>query len=573
MISSKRAIQILTPVFLGVMTFLFFNATTPLNYELHNSGNLVRNGSFERFSLDGIPVNWTSKCKVPVSNVRNVGIRDKSSALLNDNSAGNACGLMSDFFPVEAGKTYRIEASARWDSLDAPQVYIYFYKNQTKLSSKAYRINKGANTWSPLSTSISAPSGANRAQVYLYSPIARTGKTYFDGIAFYEKTALPKELILYAGPVATGSGSGTSTKNWAKYNDPTFWNKVKTYVSSRHVKVILKAGTYSIASTADRFLLKKIGHPIYRLTIEGQAAFGTTFLFPSSATVDPGVLISLDTVQNTLIRHIHFRSQAKVELGYLMTILRSKNISLSGITAINLPLVKYGVFGPHQGTTNLIIREAEMIKLGYDSHQHFIYANRNIQNLHLTNSILEDSTGSFFRCRDVCDDLKISDSDFYATGTWGNHDNYRSAHFFELAVFNDQLWNGKNASQQEWFGGGVTASNNTFRYELKSGNAIPFSIVHTGYNPWDGDSYREHLINAKERDVLLNDHVTSRRNLIFSKYKLDLRKKFTVLSNRFSGHKFLFELQSGVAYGADKYYAPSEYAGSGTYDISSCLMQ
>lgn len=569
----KRWIQVLTPVTLGAICFLYFNATTPLNYEMHNSGNLVRNGNFERYSKTGIPANWTSYCNNPVKSVRDFGRRDKSSALLIDNRTDRACGLKSDTFPVEQNKYYRLEADATWESDKLPLIYVYFYKGTTRLNSKVYSILRGKRKWSRIATNVLAPPGADRAQVYLYSSTASTMKAYFDGIAFYEQTSLPQQIVFYAGPVATGSGKGGSQRNRARYNDVNFWKRVQGQLASRPVKVILKIGVYPIATSADKFILKGLGNPFHRLTIEGQSAYGTIFMFPKSATKDPGVLVTMERVTNTVLRHIHFRSQASVELGYLMNIVRSENITLAGLTAIDLPLVKFGVLGPHQGTKNIMIREVEMLRLGYDIHQHFIYAFRKIQNLHLKNSVLEDSTGAYFRCRDVCHDLKISDSEFYATGTWGNIDVFRFPHFFELAVFNDQLWDGKNRTQQEWFGKGVTAINNKFHYEKKAGNAIPFSIVHQGYKPWDGSKFRDHLLDSQDRDLLLNGHVTYRRNMINKKFGINVRSYFTVLNNSFSGELYLLELQSAASYDAKNYYAPAEYAGSGSYDISSCLIQ
>ncbi len=565
--------QGLTVMGIAVISILFINVTLSPSYDQLSSGNLVRNGSFERSSTNGIPVNWTSNCLKPVSTVRSIGLRDKSSAYLVDDKDDRACGLMSDMFSVESGKNYRLEVDARWDIQESPLVYVYFYKNQVKLGSRSFAIPKGSRLWSRLLKDVQVPVGTDRAQVYLYSPVSRRMKVYFDGVAFYQRPGLQNEVIMYAAPVSSGNGTGLSSKNWALYNDVKFWSVVRTKLAAGPVRVVLKPGNYSIATPAGKLSLKGIGHISNRLTIEGQAAFGTVFLFPGTSISDPGALITLDGVRNTVIRHIHFRSQSNVDIGYLMTVARSENITLAGITALNLPRVKYGVIGPSNGTKNILIRETEMVKLGYDIHQHFIYAFRNIQNLHLNNSVLEDSTGAYFRCRDVCRDLKITDSEFLATGTWGSNDIYKSPHFVELAVFNDQLWDGYNKGQQEWFGCGVFATNNSFQYRFRAGNAIPFSIVHTGYRPWDGYMFRDHLLTSADRELLLNGHVTYRRNMMKSKFGLDLRNGFSVLNNSFSGHLFLFELQSTTGYGSENYYAPSEYAGEGTYDISTCLMQ
>jgi pectate lyase len=338
--------------------------------------------------------------------------------------------------------------------------------------------------------------------------------------------------------------------------------------------VILAKGEYTISNPTDQLRISGLGHPSNRLSIEGQEGFGTILRVVPNASSASVTSLVIDNSRNIVLRNMHFRAAASVNLYYFLKVADSSNITMAGVSAIDAKDIKYGVFGPSE-STNIIFRENEIQRTGTTDGHHAIYGFNTVSGLTVENNVFEDITGSHIRCRSKCQTITINNNEFMATGgSWSSNTAYKWPFFVELAVYNDCLWNGSNPDQQEWFIGGVVASGNSFTYAGSPTGTrnVPFQIGASGYEPWDGTAFRKHLISKAEASVLLNGTCDQKRAFINNKFSIDLGTEFSVLNNRFSGQRRLAQLGSYARYGAADHYPGSDYEGGNkSFDLSSCL--
>jgi hypothetical protein len=549
-------------------------------YNVNNTGNLVRNGNFERAGT-GVPKNWSSDC--PTGSVtKSTTDRkwDANSLLLIDPSTSQTCGAYSSGFPVTPGKTYKVEAHAKWKVLSgatSPVIYTNFYDQAgNELQSTGLKVPGSAGTYNKFHTEVVAPPTAASARVILYSIRAAALEINFDGIAFYEKPAIANEAVYYVAPAAVGSGSGSDPSNYAKFNDPQFWAaQVRNALSKRPVRVILAEGEYTVSNPTDQLRISGLGHSSNRLSIEGQDGFGTVLRVVPNASSSSVASLVIDNSRNIVLRNVHFRANPSVNLYYFLNIANgSSNITVAGVSAIDAKDIKFGVFGPSQ-STNIIFRENEIQRAGTTDGHHGIYGFKGVSGLTVENNVFEDITGSHVRCRSKCQTITVNNNEFMATGgSWSSNSAYKWPFFIELAVYNDQLWNGSNPQQQEWFIGGVVATGNSFTYAGSPTGTrnVPFHIGASGYEPWDGTAFREHLISDAEALILRTGTCDQKREFINNKFSIELGTEFSVLNNSFSGQRRLAQLGSYARYGAADHYSRSEYEGGNqSFDLSSCL--
>lgn len=547
------------------------------NLALAQTGNLIRNGNFERYSSGGIS-DWTTSCSQPIRLTTASPKFDRTSLEITDIDTARSCSATSTSFAVLAGKSYVVDGWVKQNDLNGvistPSFYLlWFNSTGGEISRVSSPISTTEGVWGRFSKAMTAPSGAVSAKLLLYSNTSASQVVLFDGIHVAIARVTPtNEVNRYVAPAAAGTGSGTSSSNPAKFNSSTFWAGVKSQLSSTPVQVIFLAGKYTIKSSAETLLLSQIGHATNGLTLRGTDPYSVRLVSSSAATAYFDRLMLLDGSQNITIANLHFRTESAFDIGYGLLITNdSMNIRLENISSVDTIKVSYGIVGFHYGTNGVSLKGSEFLRVGYDGHQHFMYNFREVSNITVDNSVFEDSTGAFLRCRDLCSSFRITNSAFRATGTWGSSDETRYPHFIELAVFNDVLYQKPaNQSQQEWFWSGFTATGNSFRYAAPRGErAKPFSIHHSGFKPWDGTKFRNHLISSSEASTLLYGSLSSRRALIQSKFGLNVATQFVVHSNTYENAIYVFELESRASYGAAAYYPAADSAGSGMYDISN----
>ncbi len=538
------------------------------------TGNLVRNGNFERASPSGV-TDWAASCARPVALSGDAKF-DSHSLAMNDEQTNAACAAYSTPFAVTAGSSYLIEAWAKWSLVVPgsanPAVYVYWYDAaNVELKHQSVSFAGTGASWSKLSVKLTAPTGSVSAKVMLYSFSASAIRATFDGVAAtLARAAPPGEVVRYVAPSARGSGSGQTPADAAKYNSASLWSSVQTQLASTPVRVVWLAGEYSFASSSDALTLKAKGHAVNTLSLVGEDLGSVRLVASAAATAPISRMLVIDASQNIDVENLHLRSKSAFNVDYVVLVTNSsKNIHFANISSVDTKNITYGVLGMHYGTNNASVVGSEFLRVGYDLHQHFVYAFRNVSALTFSNNVFEDSTGAYLRCRDTCSGIAILNSDFRATGTWGSSD---ASHFIEWAVFNDKVYTPTkpNPGEQEYFLGGFTAVGNRFDYfSAQAARAIPFSIFAGGYKPFDGTQYREHLLSAADANVLLQGSVSSRRSLVLSKYKLDTTKHFTLSANTYRNARIVFELESRADYGAAAYYPPADSAGCGSYDISA----
>lgn len=540
------------------------------------TGNLIRNANFERQSNKAI-TDWTSSCSVPVRLTTTTAKFDRTSLEIVDERTDRACVAYSRPFEVAPGKTYSIEGWARHADLNAtnssPSYYVKFYNSSgTEIGTSSAAVSGNSGVWTKFSRTVTAPAYSVSAKLLLYSNIAASQIVQFDGIYVAQaRTAPAGEVIRYVAPAAIGRGDGTSAGNAAKFNNSSFWSGVQSLLSSKPVQVSFRAGQYVISAPTDALTLTRIGHQTNRLSIAGADANSVRIISGSASSASLPHLIRVDNSQNITFSNIHLRTLSAFDVGYLFLITNnSTNIRLENLTSVDTMRVGYGVLGFHQGSNAINLVGSEFLRVGYDGHQHFLYNFRDVSDITIANSVFEDSTGAYIRCRDQCSDFNVLESSFRATGAWGSANEFRYAHFIELAVFNDVLYSGRSSqSQQEWFLSGFTAIGNSFEYAAALGvRAKPFSIHHSGFNPWDGTQFRDHLFSSTDASVLTSGTASAKRQLILSKFKLNMATQFEIHSNTYSNMTYKFELESQASYGASSYYPIADHVGSGTYDIS-----
>jgi hypothetical protein len=556
--------------------FFFLTFLTSL-FCFAQSGNLVENPNFERTSTNSIS-GWTTSCAQPVRLTQNYAKFDRSSLEIVDDRNDRSCSAYSKAFSVVGGKSYDVEGWARHIDLNGisstPSFFLKYYgASGSEVGSVSGSTGTQKGVWQRFARTFIAPANAVTAKLLLYSNQASSQTVQFDGVSVSLSQYRPSnEVVLYVAPTARGSGSGNSASNSALYNSSSFWSSVNSKLSSYPVRVIFAAGKYTMNTAAHALSLNSVGHAKNRLKISGEDAYSTQFV--SGAAGDQGLsfLFRLNGSRNISIANIHFRTESKYDLGYALLITSgSSDISLENISSVNTEKISYGILGFHKGSSRIDLVGSEFLRVGYDGHQHFIYMFRDVSDINIINNVFEDSTGSYIRCRDTCDSINISQSEFKATGLWGKSNDYKYPHFIEFAVFNDVLYSSSDdQSQQEWFLSGFSATENVFDYAAALGSrAKPFSIYHGGFNPFDGVRFRSHLLSSSDASKLVSGSTSTKRSLLLSKFGLDVNSDFLIHSNQYRNIIYLFELESQALYGADQYYAPSVYAGSGVFNISN----
>ncbi|GAA0943691.1 hypothetical protein [Nonomuraea longicatena] len=114
--------------------------------------------------------------------------RGTASALLTDTSATEPVGLESGQVPVTAGTAYVAFAKV-FPVSGRADLYLRFWSGAALLGSGFTPVSAPAGRWSDIQVKATAPAGATRASVVLYSANAVTGVTHWDEVAFTPEIA------------------------------------------------------------------------------------------------------------------------------------------------------------------------------------------------------------------------------------------------------------------------------------------------------------------------------------------------------------------------------------------------
>lgn len=143
------------------------------------------NGGFEEPMVDGAVPGWTARGggDLVATVVTDPVYAGAQAASLVDPDDDFSAGLMSDTMPVVAGDSYQLSMQV-YVREGHPTGYVYFYDDagsQLDVEWKHFDALP-ADTWGEAVLDVTAPVGATRAAVYVYSSIARVSDLVVDEV-------------------------------------------------------------------------------------------------------------------------------------------------------------------------------------------------------------------------------------------------------------------------------------------------------------------------------------------------------------------------------------------------------
>lgn len=281
----------------------------------------------------------------------------------------------------------------------------------------------------------------------------------------------------------------------------TFWNNVKTALTTGPVDVIFADGNYPQSAT---LTLSSIGDSTNLLTLKTAVTEGGAVF---SGTVSN--LMYLNTCKNIKLLRLKFTGGAT---GYGLRISNSQDVTVEKCFFVDLPDVGYGALGVHYPLTNrVVVKYCTFENVGYDSHAHMIYGAYGIQRLSVVSNTFKNCSGAFVRFRgDLSDKGVVYDNDFISTGTYLTGLN---PVFIEIPVFNDV-----NPGDEK-MGTNFMITKNSFSYGTVGNQSTRFNVVFhsSGYNP----PGRNYLISAADGALLSTGTVLQKRTVMSGQLGLD----------------------------------------------------
>ena len=196
-------------------SFIFAQTVVPVynpGFELPVKAGSIP-GWTQTFGLGGVNVE---------SSIKYSGIY---SVKLNDTNPSDSLGIESDKIFITSEETYKASAMVYIETNSA-EIYLRFWDaNDNYLGCSHQQVASPLNQWTPISVTGTAPSGAAKASILLYSSVARVSSVYYDDIG-----------LSRVNPV-TNSGYETSLTGWTQ----TFGSGGVTIESS-----IKHSGSYSV---------------------------------------------------------------------------------------------------------------------------------------------------------------------------------------------------------------------------------------------------------------------------------------------------------------------------------------
>jgi hypothetical protein len=275
----------------------------------------------------------------------------------------------------------------------------------------------------------------------------------------------------WAGPAASGSGSGSSLANAAYYLNPSFWSSVQSQLQSGNVTVNFESGAYNAGTLS----FTNMGNPLHPLTLAAVTPHGA--VFSPSANI-----VQFYGCQNFQLNGLVFNGPSPYWAVYCLpnNSLPCRNFDITNCWFMNLTNAYYAAIGLLNGVRDIRVSNCNFTNITAGSHQHMIYATHDIENVAVSNCVFQDSYADYVRFRDDSEYCYVQNCAFISTMS-------ASAWPFITA----ELYNVTNSDSagDEFFGTYFQISSNSFTYEA-SGGSGPFSALHfsdDGYSPQSYD--------------------------------------------------------------------------------------
>lgn len=275
----------------------------------------------------------------------------------------------------------------------------------------------------------------------------------------------------WIGPLATGTGDGSSSANAASFINYGFWTNIQNQLQSANVNVNLKDGNY-YAGTLN---FTNMGDPLHRLTLQAVNLYKPAF------TGDIGSLVYITGSQNIKFYGIVFTGPADYwGIECLPNGLKPcRNLEFSYCQMINLTNVLYGAIGLVNGARDIVVDNCTFSNLTANNgnHQHMIYASHNIMGVTITNCVFQDCLADYVRFRDNSDYAVVDHCTFISTlkaSAWP---------FISAELYNET---NADAAGNEFFGTHFQVTSNSFTYNVAGGPG-PYSSLHfsdDGFSPY-----------------------------------------------------------------------------------------
>ncbi|MPV36474.1 hypothetical protein [Georgenia subflava] len=421
--------------------------------------------------------------------------------------------------------------------------------------------------WQESSLTSLAPSGTVEAELI----IGCTGTVRCDTLVD-DVTVTPHwDTTFYAAPSALGSADGSTPESAADYRDDAFWQEVDAALETGTARVVLTDGQYDVATDDDALHLRGIGSDDHRLLVSGESRFGVVLTQRADLTT---YVVQVRDVVNLTVENIHLTADGTYVTPSAFLITedptageRTEGIIVRGISLTDMPGVKYsgvGVAGTvpsGPGVVDVVVDDGLFARGGSGAGYHHVYATRGATTVRVSESVLQDSAGTYVKLRDNVGDWVIEDNIFVSSGTWINN-----VQFIQWALYNT------TEPGNEFFSPGpYRIAGNVF--EAQEGWCAPQCRVMTltarGYNPVDHDGVEwDHLLDPVKREILMDEsegNIETRRAVVRQNFNLALDDAhgISVTDNEYRNIDTLMTLWNTSDYGA-----PSQ-GGNGVYDLSN----
>ncbi len=281
----------------------------------------------------------------------------------------------------------------------------------------------------------------------------------------------------WVGPAAAGTGDGSTSANAAGYSNPAFWSgTVQPQLSSSSVTVNFLSGTYSSGSLS----FTNVGNPLHPLTLAAVTPQGPVLSLSSAYSY----LVYLSGCQNIQLNGFIFTNNVAYWGVYCIPngTLPCRNITINNCWFLNLTNAYYAAIGLLNGTRSIQVLNCNFTNImdSNGSHQHVIYAPHEIEDVVVSNCIVQDCLADYMRFRDDGEYVRVMNSTFISTmksTAWP---------FVSAELYNET---NSDSAGDEFFGTYFQVSSNTFIYKATGGPG-PYSGLHfsdTGWSPYSFD--------------------------------------------------------------------------------------
>ena len=353
-------------------------------------------------------------------------------------------------------------------------------------------------------------------------------------------TPASAETTFFVAPAARGAGTGDAAADAAALTPATstLWTRVQSALAAGPVTVKLVDGDYLLYP---HLVMSGLGHPVNRLTIEGETENGVTL---RKSTADSGTanLWGLTACQNMLLRNLHFRGPGK--MGYAINFGSGcHDIEMNGCSWKDMLEIIYGATGSGTAPTrNITWRNCVFERIGSGTGTHMIYNAYGVRNLKVYGCTFIDCSGDYVRFRDETDDCEVRHCTFRST--WYFPDQIM---FITIPLFNDDnpATNPANPNY-EYFGTHFVFAHNSFSYPEGRPSHYAIGFYHNGFNP----PGRNHLLTEAEGNVLIGGTEAQKKALLLANMGIDT-SQVHVYDNEFLNMPYpKVTFGSFVSYGA-----------------------